>query len=370
MRPSAAPAQPSAVPDARTKAAESVLQLTRLALAAPNLPAAVNPTLEQLVRSTAAVGAAYFQTSGEVANFRVRSAWGDLPQTAGMRAIAAHGLPAETPLMWALRAAPTPLFFDDTAAQPETEGFGALGVASLAAAPVRRADGSLIGAFLMHTFVPHTWRAGEAELFGAVSGTVAALAGRLAAEEQAGEAREAALRALGLALEARDGETRGHTDRVTDLAMRLADALKLNDAERRALRWGAYLHDVGKIAISDAILLKPGKLDAGEWDLMRSHVLAGTEFAGALGFLPQAALAVIEQHHERWDGAGYPLGLAGTQIHLLARLFALCDVFDALTNRRPYKPAWTPQAALDEIRAQAGKHFDPDLVEVFARALR
>ncbi|WP_216321881.1 HD-GYP domain-containing protein [Deinococcus aestuarii] len=356
--------------NARTDAAQAVVTLTRVALAAPDLPSGVTPTLEHLVRGTAAVGSAYFQAgSGELLRYRVRAAWGELPRTPEMQAIAAHGLPAETPLLRALDLSAGPLFFDDTRRARETEGFPALGVASLAAAPVRRADGVLLGAFLMHTFEPHTWQPEEAALFSMVSGTIAALAGRLAAEEQVLDTREAALRALGLALEARDGETQGHTDRVTTLALRLADRLPLSPAQRQALRWGAYLHDIGKIAIPDTVLLKSGRLTPAEWEVMRSHVREGDRFAQALKFLPAPALAVINDHHERWDGSGYPGGKAGREISLEGRLFALCDVYDALTSARPYKAAWSHEAACAELRAQAGTHFDPELVEVFLRVV-
>ncbi|GGO29442.1 HD-GYP domain-containing protein [Deinococcus humi] len=164
---------------------------------------------------------------------------------------------------------------------------------------------------------------------------------------------------MGLALEVRDGETKGHTDRVTALALRLA----------RALRWGAYLHDIGKIAIPDTVLLKPGSLDAYEWAVMRSHVLEGLRFAQTLGFLPQAALEVVADHHERWDGQGYPADKAGHEISLAGRLFALCDVYNALTSERPYKAAWSPRAALAEIEAQAGRHFDPELTQLFVQVI-
>lgn len=255
---------PAAGQDARTSATQAVVALTWVALAAPDLPSGITPTLEHLVHSTAAVGSAYFQAGdGQVQAYHVRAAWGDPPQTPAMQAIAAHGLPAETPLMRALETSAGPLFLDDTRRFAKTAGFPALGVASLAAAPVRRADGLLLGAFLMHTFEVHTWRSEEAALFSMVSGTIAGLAGRLAAEEQATAAREAALCALGLALEARDGETQGHTDRVTDLALRLAGHLHFSPARKQALRWGAYLHDIGKISIPDAVLLKPGRLTNG-----------------------------------------------------------------------------------------------------------
>ncbi|CAM3160136.1 Response regulator [Deinococcus saxicola] len=195
------------------------------------------------------------------------------------------------------------------------------------------------------------------------------LAERLAADERAGAACEAALRVLGLALEVRDGETKGHTDRVAALAMRMAGALCWSPSQMRALRWGAYLHDIGKIAIPDAVLLKPGALDTGEWTVMRSHVGEGLHFVAALGFLPATALEVVRDHHERWNGQGYPVGKVGCEISLAGRVFALCDVYDALTSKRPYKAAWTSEAALFEIEGQAGQHFDPVLTGVFLELL-
>ncbi|GAA5448058.1 hypothetical protein Ddep01_01818 [Deinococcus depolymerans] len=363
--PLTAPAEGTGVVLDRDAAARDLLRLTATALASPDLAGGVTPTLEKLVRDTAAVGSAYFQTDTRALTYRVRAATGDMPQTAGMQAIAAHGLPADTPLMRALEGTHDPLFFDDTRLSPATQGFPELGVASVAAAPVRDAGGQLLGAFLMHTFEPHVWQPPEATLFSMVCGTVAALAGRLAAEEQARAAREAALRALGLALEARDGETQGHTDRVTGLAIRFARRLGWSEQQCSTLRWGAYLHDIGKIAVPDAVLLKPGRLTPDEWAVMRSHVHAGVRFAQALNFLPAGAMAVIQDHHERWDGSGYPRSLAGEQISPEGRLFALCDVYDALTSARPYKAAWTHAQAAQELRLLSGQHFDPTLVEPF-----
>lgn len=193
---------------------------------------------------------------------------------------------------------------------------------------------------------------------------------RLAADQQADAACDAALRALALILEARDSETRGHTDRVAELALRMAGALSWSPSQTRALRWGAYLHDIGKLDVPDAVLLKPGPLDAAEWTLMRSHVEAGLRFAVGLDALPAAALRVVRDHHERWDGQGYPAGKEGEEISLEGRLFALCDVYEALVSERPYKVAWTQEAALAEIGAQAGRHFDPVLTRVFVDLFR
>jgi putative nucleotidyltransferase with HDIG domain len=351
--------------------AQLIVELTQLALSAHDIPSAVLPALEALVSRTQAVGSAYFQVGG--GTFKARSATGVMPQGPLMEALLAHGLPAEAPLMRALERASLPLFFDDTSAAPEAAGFPKLGVRSLAAAPVLSRDGGLQGAFLMHTFEPHAWSPRECDLFGAVAGTLAALAARLVAEEQALlekenalRAKESAIKALGVAVESRDSEVKGHTDRVTELALKVGEAFALPPEERDALRWGAYLHDLGKVATPDAILHKPGRLSDEEWQTMRQHVTAGYRVAAQLEFLPRATLETVLHHHERWDGRGYPHGLQGSEIPLLARIFSVCDVYDALTSQRPYKKAWSHEVALAEIRAQAGKQFDPQVVAVFA----
>ena len=343
-----------------------VVELTKLALDAPDVPTAVSPILETLTRYTQAAGSAYFQASGEV--YTARAAAGDMPSGPAMDAILVHGLPAETPLMQALKGSDCPLFFDDAASHAETAGFPELGVKSLAAAPVRDRHGKFLGAFLMHTFKCNPWVAHEADLFATVAGVLASLAARLVAEENAVYARENAIHALGLALEYRDDDTKGHTDRVTRLALQTASEMGLAEADIAALRWGAYLHDIGKIAIPDAILHKPGKLDEAEWQAMKTHTTVGHTFADRLSFLPPEALEVVRHHHERWDGRGYPAGLAGEAIPLLARVFTVVDVYDALTSERPYKRAWTHGEAVAEIYRSAGTQFDPAVVDAFARA--
>ncbi len=350
------------MPNERSRS-QLIVELTQLALSAPDIPTAVLPALDALVARTAAAGSAYFQVGGGV--FKARSAAGVMPQGPIMDAILAHGLPADTPLMRSLEASTAPLFFDDTQVSPEAAGFPELGVASLAAAPVRSRTGELLGAFLMHTFTCHNWDERECDLFSAIAGTVAALAARLVAEEQALLAKEDAIKALGIAVESRDAEVKGHTDRVTDLSVRVGHALGLSDAELDALRWGAYLHDLGKVATPDAILHKPGKLDSAEWQIMRQHVDAGYRVAKQLAFLPQATLDAVLFHHERWDGRGYPQGLEGEAIPLTARIFSVCDVYDALVSPRPYKPAWTHEEALTEIVSQTGSQFDPQVVAAF-----
>jgi len=171
------------------------------------------------------------------------------------------------------------------------------------------------------------------------------------------------LRRLALAAEYRDDETHQHTERVGALAALLAERLRLPTGFTKDLRYAAPLHDVGKLGVPDAILLKPGRLTDAEHRTMRTH----TEIGGAI--LADSAFPVLrlgEQialtHHERWDGAGYPRGLHGDAIPLAGRIVAVADVLDALTHARPYKPAWPLQEALDEIRAGSGTQFDPRVV--------
>ena len=179
--------------------------------------------------------------------------------------------------------------------------------------------------------------------------------------------REETLHAIGLALEYRHHEARGHTDRVMRLSERLAIELDLPAPDRDALRWGAYLHDAGKIAMPDAILFKPGPLTDAEWQVMRQHPTVGFEMLRGIPTLPSATLDVVLHHHEHWDGSGYPHGLAGEDIPLLARVFAVADVYDALRSERPYKPEWPHAAALAEVQRYAGTQFDPAIIEAFTR---
>ncbi|WP_305880285.1 HD domain-containing phosphohydrolase [Deinococcus sp. QL22] len=176
---------------------------------------------------------------------------------------------------------------------------------------------------------------------------------------------EGGLLSLGTALEARDFETAGHTERVVKFAYALGVALNLSPAELDSLVEGAYLHDLGKLAVPDQILLKPGKLTPEEWTVMQSHAPRGHALATRLPHLSSDALQIIRHHHERWVGGGYPYGLVGEAIPRLARVFAVCDAYDVLTSERPYKAAWSRESAYAELRAQAGHRFEPAVVEAF-----
>jgi len=166
------------------------------------------------------------------------------------------------------------------------------------------------------------------------------------------------------ALDLRDKETEGHSRRVTELTVRLARALRMPEDQIDHARRGALLHDIGKLGIPDRILLKPGPLTEDEWKIMRMHPVYAYEWLAPIEYL-RPALDIPHYHHERWDGTGYPSGLAGETIPLAARIFAVVDVWDAMTNDRPYRAALPPAVVREHIRSQAGKHFDPRIVAVF-----
>ncbi len=175
---------------------------------------------------------------------------------------------------------------------------------------------------------------------------------------------QATLEALGSALATREVGTELHSRRVHAYSLALARAHRVPEPELEALGRGVLLHDIGKIGISDAILLKPGPLTPEEWATMRRHPEVGRQLLERIPFL-RDAIPVVYHHHERWDGSGYPLGLAGPAIPLGARIFAVADAFDALTFDRPYSKAMPMVVARERIRVAAGTHFDPDVVLTF-----
>ena len=175
------------------------------------------------------------------------------------------------------------------------------------------------------------------------------------------------LRRLALAAEYRDDNTREHTERVAALAARLGHRLGLSELALTHIRHAAPLHDVGKIAIPDSILLKPGKLSNAEFEVVKTHAEAGARvLADADSELLEVAESIARSHHERWDGTGYPDGLSGADIPLVGRLVHVADVFDILVHERPYKDAFSVEDAAAEIQNGAGTQFDPEIVEAFA----
>jgi response regulator RpfG family c-di-GMP phosphodiesterase len=171
--------------------------------------------------------------------------------------------------------------------------------------------------------------------------------------------------ALASALGTKDTGTRQHSQRVQRYALELTYAIDPLLAGDPALEYGFLLHDIGKIGVPDEILLKPGPLTEAEWRVMRAHTLLGSQMIGGVAFLQEAGVQVVRSHHERWDGTGYPDGLRGEEIPLGARIFAVADALDAITNHRPYRQARSWRDSRREIVAQSGAQFDPEVVEAF-----
>jgi len=178
------------------------------------------------------------------------------------------------------------------------------------------------------------------------------------------QAYDATIEGWAYVLDLKDKETEGHSRRVTELTLLVAREMGVKEEELIHIQRGALLHDIGKMGIHDAILLKPGKLTDEEWEIMRKHPVYAYQMLSRIDYL-HPALDIPYCHHEKWDGSGYPQGLKGEEIPLPARIFAVVDTFDALTNNRPYREAWQKEKALEYLQEQSGKHFDPRVVEVF-----
>jgi len=188
--------------------------------------------------------------------------------------------------------------------------------------------------------------------------------------QELNETRLEVIQRLGLAAEYRDNETGLHIIRMSKVSAELARAVGLSDVQCELILNSSPMHDIGKLGIPDSVLLKPGKLDADEWEIMKNHTKIGAEIlsGGDTELLEQARLIALT-HHEKWDGSGYPEGLKGEEIPLEGRIVALADVFDALTSERPYKKAWPVEKAVEYLKEMSGSQFDPVLVEVFISIL-
>ncbi len=249
-------------------------------------------------------------------------------------------------------------------------GMREIGVRSMLATMLD-GGGTLLGALVVYRFEQQGWTRSEKPLIEAAGGMIGALLSRLERLETLEAAYEGALAMIGKSLEMRDLETGNHTERVAHLAVRMAKALQLPDSELRAVRWGAYLHDVGKFAISDEVLRKPAKLNAEERRLIEQHPQNGFELIKDIPFLPITTKHIVLYHHERWDGMGYPSRLATENIPLAARIFAVCDVFDALQSKRSYKAAFSIERTIAELYASAHSgHLELRLVRLLEQILK
>lgn len=188
--------------------------------------------------------------------------------------------------------------------------------------------------------------------------------------QELNDTRLEVIRRLGRAAEYRDDMTGFHIIRMSRYSQLLGLAAGMNEVEAEMLLNASPMHDIGKIGIPDHVLLKPGKLDPEEWKIMQTHVNIGVEIlSGSDSELMAIAAEVAQNHHEKWDGSGYPRALAGEDIPLTGRVVALADVFDALTTKRPYKEAWSIEDTVEFLKEQSGKHFEPRLVELFLKIL-
>lgn len=181
-------------------------------------------------------------------------------------------------------------------------------------------------------------------------------------------AYDATIEGWSKALDLRDKETEGHTLRVTELTMKMVRLMNVDEDDLVHIRRGGLLHDIGKMGVPDRILFKPDSLSEDECEIMLQHPVFAHAMLSPIEFL-RPALDIPYCHHEKWDGSGYPRKLKGEEIPLAARIFAVTDVWDALTSDRPYRPAWTENQALDYIRRQSGKQFDPQVVELFLQMM-
>ncbi|WP_337844525.1 HD domain-containing phosphohydrolase [Thermus sp.] len=261
-----------------------------------------------------------------------------------------------------------PVYVEDYARFPGAlKPYVEAGLRSALLAPLKP-EGHRYGVLALGSFqTPVPYRREDETLLNIVAHALEEALERLFQLRRLQATQEAALKALAQVLEYRDLETKGHTERVAELSLRLGKALGFPDLE--GLRLGAYFHDLGKLALPDEILKKPAALSTGEWRAVKTHPEVGAEILKNLPFLPKTALHMVLYHHERWDGSGYPKGLKGEEIPLEARILAVVDVWDALLSPRPYKRAWGLEEARKELAAQSGKTLDPQVVAAFLRLL-
>ena len=228
-----------------------------------------------------------------------------------------------------------------------------------------------INSVVLYRFTGDGWSASERQMLEAAARMLGALVGRLGRSKTLENGYASALKTIGLALEMRDLETANHTERVARLSEAVAERLCVPAPERLAIRWGAYLHDIGKFSVPDAILQKPARLSEAEMRLVRQHPQLGYDLVRDLPFLPATARDIVLYHHERWDGCGYPSGLAGEAIPLAARIFAVCDVFDALRSKRVYKEALSLDASLLELHHEVERgHLELRLVRALEEVIQ
>jgi putative nucleotidyltransferase with HDIG domain len=266
---------------------------------------------------------------------------------------------------WVIREG-RPLIFNPDASAKDDHVDSVTGARAVLCVPLISAEGS-IGSITIGSSLPeYRFSGDDVRLLSTIANHVTIAVGNIELFSSLQEAYLATVRSLAAAIDAKDAYTRGHSDRVAQFATMIAERMNLSHDQRIALEMAAYLHDIGKIGVREEILLKPGRLDDGEMVEMRHHPLIGANILRPVAF-PWAITPVIRHHHEAFDGSGYPAGLKGDEIPLLARILTIADSYEAMTADRPYRVGRTPREAVEEMRACAGTHFDPAVVEVFSQ---
>lgn len=231
-----------------------------------------------------------------------------------------------------------------------------------------RVDGRIWGVLNLEEVRGHAFDEGDATLMRAIANQLGAAVHRIRIYEELEQALVTMLTVLGAAMEARDAYTALHEEAVADLAVQIAAELGLGPVQQRIVRYAALTHDIGKLAIPNEILHKPGPLDEAEWEIMRRHTIVGADMLAHIPFF-EDVIAPVRGHHERWDGGGYPDGLCGESIPLAARILCVCDSFNAMITNRPYRRAMSADAALEELHHCAGTQFDVRVVAAAERVL-
>lgn len=242
------------------------------------------------------------------------------------------------------------------------------GLMSLVSVPIKNQDGNVVGIISVYKKEEHEFLEETVGLLSTFANNVSAAIKNARLFETITKNYYDTIQSLALALEARDHYTRGHSERVTDFAVQIAKNMGISESEIETLRFAGKLHDIGKIAISDRILLKEGKLTLSEYADIKTHPIKGTELLEPLEFLKNI-LPHIRHHHERYDGKGYPQGLSKNNIPVLARILSVADAFDAMTSVRPYRNALSEDQALKELDKNTGSQFDPQVVEAFQKVI-
>ena len=231
-----------------------------------------------------------------------------------------------------------------------------------------RVDGHTWGVLNLEEVEAYAFDEGDGTLMRTVANQLGVALHRIRIYEELEHALVTTLTVLGAAMEARDAYTALHEEAVAELAVQIAAELGLAPVDQRAIRYAALTHDLGKLAVPNEILHKPGPLDDAEWAIMRRHTIVGAEMLARIPFFGEVH-RLVRGHHERWDGGGYPDGLRAEEIPVGARILCVCDSFNAMTTTRPYRPAMTQEAALQELRRCSGTQFDARVVEATERVL-